>query len=79
MDINGTNVFYIPNVGYVFNEKIWLRFEKLVDHLSNDQAWCQVSVDIYDEDCEVDRVCKLSWEWYLRTNDGKYADAENRS
>lgn len=66
------NIFYIPNVGYVFNEKIWLRFEKLLEELYNE---CQVTVDIYDESCEIDRFCKESWITCLTFAGVKYEDA----
>lgn len=71
MNIEGKNIFYIPNLGYVHNEKIWLRFEKLMEHLYNE---CQVTVDIYDESCEIDQFCKHSWISHL-LNEGKYEDA----
>lgn len=73
MDINGTNIFYIPNVGYVFNQKIWLRFEKLLEHLYNE---CRVTVDIYDENCKVDRFEKEAWVTCLTFGGVKYQDAD---
>ena len=65
------NVFYIPNVGYVFNKKIWLRFEKLVEDLYNES---QLLVSIYDENDEADKMSKQTWVNYMLYNGGKYED-----
>lgn len=76
MRLNSPKVFYIPNVGYVFNEKIWLRFEKLLEHLYNECNECSITVDIYDESCKVDRFCKESWITCLNFAEVKYQDVD---
>lgn len=75
------NVFYIPNVGYVFNEKIWLRFEKLVEDLYNQaeshrsNQLANLDVIVYNENDEMDRMIKQCWVSGLLYRGVKYQDA----
>lgn len=70
------NVFYIPNVGYVFNEKIWIRFEKLVEDVYNkDDDKPFLFVTVCDENNDMDAFCKESWITCLNFAGVKYQDA----